>query len=393
MKTTYGGAVFSAAAMILLVACNEGNQYVAPPPAKVTVARPVEMPVTLYAEFTGNTVASASVDLQARVQGFLTTIGYTDGEAVEKGRVLFGIEPAPYQAEVDQKQAQLEGAQATQVNARLSYERLSTLGQRDVASQSKVDEAKAALDSANAQVAAAQAGLRLAQVSLGYTTVSAPFDGVLTRHLVDAGSLVGSSGPTELATILQVNPLYVYFNISEQQQIQMRDKLAASGKTLKSLREDAPDMPVEIVLSSGGNEVHSGRIDYIAPNLDPQTGTLQMRAALENDMVSLVPGMFVQVRLPVGQIGKALLVNDTAVLSGQTGSYVMVVGTDNVAEQRSVSTGSVEGPLRVITEGLTADDRVIIGGIQKAVSGNAVTPVEGAMATLPSGADTGATTP
>ncbi|WP_334174406.1 efflux RND transporter periplasmic adaptor subunit [Pseudoxanthobacter sp.] len=375
----------AALCLMLLSACNESNQYVAPPPAKVTVATPLEAPVTLYATFTGNTAASASVDLEARVQGFLTAIDYTDGEAVQKGKELFRIEQAPYQAEVAQKTAMLDAARATQTDARLEYDRQSALGERDVASKSKVDNARAALDTANAQVAAAEANLKIAEVSLGYTTVSAPFSGVVTRHLADVGALVGSSGPTKLATILQVSPLDIYFNITEQQQLDLRDTLEKAGKTLKSLREDAPDMPAEILLSSDSDEIYTGHIDYIAPNLDPQTGTLQMRATLENADIALVPGLFVRVRVPVGRLEKALLVNDTAILSAQAGSYVMVVGADNVVAQRSVTTGPVEGPLRVITAGLSAGDRVVIGAIQKAVAGNTVQPVEGAMAALPAG--------
>lgn len=366
-----------------LSACTDSNQYVAPPPAKVTVAAPTEAPVTLYAEFTGNTAASAQVALEARVPGFLTGIGYADGEAVEKGRVLFEIEQAPYAATVAEKMAALDAAKAAQTKAQLEYDRQSVLGARDVTSRAKVDDAKAALDSANAAVALADASREAAEISLGYTTVSAPFNGVVSRHLADVGALVGSSGATELATILQVDPLLVYFTMSEAQQIDLRDALAGAGKSLKSLREAGPDGPVEIRLSEGRGETHAGRIDYIAPALDPQTGTLQMRATLANADVALVPGMFVRVRVPIGKLDTALLVNDTAIQSNQAGSYVLVVGADNVVSQRSVTTGPVEGALRVITKGLSTGDQVVIGGIQKAVSGSTVDPVSGSMAALP----------
>jgi len=380
-----GTAIIAAllCAPVLLSGCKEQNKYAAPPPAKVTVAPPTRAPVTLYAEFTGNTAPVASVDLEARVQGFLESIDYRDGEAVKKGRVLFRIEPAQYQAQVDLQQAQLDGAKAKQVNAQREYDRQATLGQKEVATQRNVDDAQTNLASAIAQVAASEASLKLAKISLAYATVSAPFDGVVTRRLANAGALVGSSGPTKLATILQVDPLYVYFNITEQQQINLRDALAKQGKTLKTMREDGLELPIQVALSSDTAFQYVGKVDYIAPQVDTATGTLQLRGALDNKDVALVPGLFVRIRVPVGKIDDALLVDDTAVMSNQTGSYVMVVGKTNVVEQRAVTTGPVEGQLRVITKGLSADDRVVIGAIQRAVAGNTVDPVAGAMAPAP----------
>jgi len=372
-------------ALLVLGGCNEKNQYAAPPPPKVAVATPAEMPVTLYAEFTGNTAPVATVDLEARVQGFITSIDYTDGEAVKKDRILFEIEKDQYQAQVDLQKAQLDSASATEANAKRESERQVTLGKTQSASQRAVDDARTAFDTANAKMEAAAASLKLAETSLAYATVRAPFDGVVTRRLVNVGALVGSSGPTRLATILQVDPIYVYFNISDQQQLDLRDSFVKEGKTLKFLREEKQDLPIEVALSEDKAFNYSGRIDYIAPDLDAKTGTLQMRAVLPNADLSLVPGLFVRVRTPIGKIDKALLVNDTAVMSNQTGSYVMVVGADNVVEQRHVVAGSVEGELRVILKGLSASDKVVIGSVQRAIAGNKVEPVEGAMAAAPSG--------
>ncbi|MBS0517149.1 MAG: efflux RND transporter periplasmic adaptor subunit [Proteobacteria bacterium] len=375
---------------VLVTGCYEKNKLAAPPPAKVTVAAPVQAPITLYAEFTGKTAPSLSVDLEARVEGYLTAIGYRDGEAVKKGRELFEIEKNQYQDQVTVQQGQLTMAQAKEANAKVQYDRQVALGQKEAASQRSVEDFRATLDTARGQVTANEASLDLAKVNLGYTTIRAPFDGVVTRHLVDVGSLVGSSGPTKLATILQVDPLYVYFNMTEQQQIDMRDALAAQGKTLRDIREKNIEPPVEVALAQDKTFRYSGRIDYIAPQLDGSTGSLQMRATLANKDVELVPGQFVRVRVPIGKIDKALLVDDTAVRSNQVGSYVMVVGKDNVVEQRFVTTGPVEGQLRVVTKGLNAGDRVVIGSLQRAISGKSVNPVDGAMAALPS--TTGSTT-
>jgi membrane fusion protein (multidrug efflux system) len=374
---------FILCAPLLLSGCKEQNKYAAPPPAKVTVATPARSPVTLYAEFTGNTAAVASVDLEARVQGFLESVDYSDGEAVKEGRVLFKIEQAQYQAQVDLQQAQLDAAKAKQINTQREFDRQSILGQKEVATQRNVDDAQTNLASATAQVAASEASLKLAKISLSYTTVSAPFDGVVTRRLMNPGALVGSAGPTKLATILQVDPLYVYFNITEQQQINMRDALAKRGMTLKDLREKGLELPVEVALSSDTTFQYAGKIDYFAPQIDPSTGTLQLRGTLENKNVALVPGLFVRVRVAAGRIDDALLINDTAVMANQTGNYVMVVGKNNVVEQRQVTLGPQEGPLRVIASGLAATDKVVIGAIQRAVPGSIVDPVSGAMAAAP----------
>jgi membrane fusion protein, multidrug efflux system len=371
------------AGLMFLGGCQKKNDYVEPPPAKVTVAPPVQSPVTLYAEFTGSTAPSAMVDVDARVQGFLESVGYRDGAPVKKGQVLFEIEKDQYQAQVDLQKALLASAQATQANAQSEYGRQSTLGQKSVASQSAVEDAKTKLDAATAEVAAAQAKLKSAGISLAYTTVQAPFDGVTTRHLADVGALVGSAGPTKLATVLQVNPIYVYFTISEQQQIDMRDALARQGKTLKDMREGARDLPFEVALGPDLAFGRQGKIDYIAPDVESATGTLQLRGALDNPNVDLVPGLFVRVRVPVGKLDAALLVNDTAIQSNQTGSYVMVVGKDNVVAQLQVTTGPVEGQLRVVTSGISADDKVVIGSIQRAIVGNKVAPVNGTMAAAP----------
>lgn len=376
-----GGIV---AAALLVSGCNEKNAYEAPPAAKVTVATPLQRPVTLYAEFTGNTAAVKTVPLEARVEGFLTAIDYRDGEVVQQDQILFEIEKAQYAAKVDLQKAALDSARATQANAQREYDRQATLGEREVSSARTVDTAKTALDTATAQVASAEASLKLAETSYAYTSVRAPFEGVVTRHLVDVGTLVGSSGPTRLATLLQVDPINVYFNISEQQQHDLLKDLDPAGKSLNGLRAEQK-LPVEVALQSDTAFDYRGAIDYVAPHIDAATGTLEMRASLGNPQFRLTPGLFVRVRVATGRIDKALLVNDTAVLSNQVGSYVMVVGKDNVVEQRQVTTGPVEGQLRVITKGLKADDRVVIGSIQRAVAGNTVNPVSGTMAAPPEG--------
>jgi len=354
-----------------LASCNEENTYVPPPPPKVLVATPVEQPVTNYMELTGNTQAYNAVDLEARVQGFLTSIDYKDGAAVKKGQRLFTIQRDTYQAQLDQAQANLEGATARQLNAQNEYNRQSQLGQQDFASKARVEDAKTNLDQATADVAAAKANVALATINLGYTEVVAPFDGLVTNHLVDVGALVGYAGPTKLATIVQMDPIYVYFNVDEQQVLRVMEALAAQGRTPDQLK----DVPVEIGLQTETSYPHKGVIDYIAPQVDAGTGTLMVRGIFENKDSALLPGLFVRVRVPMRQIDKALLVADTAIGSSQLGSYVLVVGDDDVVEQRTITTGALQdNGLRVVESGLKAGERVVVSGIQRAVPGNKVAP-------------------
>lgn len=379
MQSRFGRAPLLAAggiALMTLAACEEKNSYVPPPPSKVTVAKPVQAPVTLYMELTGNTAAVNEVDLEARVQGFLTGIHYVDGHAVKAGDVLFDIQKNTYQAQLDQAKGALASAKAVQENKQLEYNRQSTLAQQQVASVAKADDAKAELDQAIASTQQAEANVEVAQINLGYTSVVAPFDGIVSNHLQDVGALVGYTGPTKLATIVQMNPIYTYFSVNERQVLLIKDALAQQGRTLL----DVHDFPVEVGLSVDKDYPYKGVIDYIAPAVDQNTGTLTVRGVFDNKNSALLPGLFAKVRVPLKTEADAMLVNDTAIASSQAGNYVLVVNADNKVEQRFIKTGQLEGQLRVVTDGLAKDDRVIVGGGLRAVPGNTVDPQQGAMA-------------
>lgn len=367
------GLLGAGMAALLLAACSEENKYVAPPPPKVTVVAPLQQAVTRYLQFTGNTASINSVDLVARVEGFLMSIDYKDGAVVKKGDRLFLIQQDTYQANLDQAKAQLASAEAQLTNNQAEYQRQKTLGQQDFSSQATVDKARAAMEQAQASVDAAKANIEIATINLGYTTVIAPFDGIVTRHLADVGQLVGHSEPTKLATIVQMDPIYTYFNLNENQVLRIKQALAARGRTIEQVKE----VEIDIGLQNEGNDYpHKGRLDYVSPELDPSTGTLLVRGLFENKGLSLLPGLFVRVRVPVQDIPDALLVEDTAVGAAQQGKYVLVVNKDNVVEQKVVTAGQQVGQYRVIESGLAAGDRVVIGGIQRATPGSKVDPVE-----------------
>ncbi len=347
------------------------NAYVPPPPPQVGVARPLREAVTPYLETTGTLVAYNQVDLVARVQGFLQEIDYKDGATVKRGDTLFVIEPAPYQAKLQQAKASLDATQAQLTQSSAEYNRQASLGRSDFASQSAVAQALAKRNSDQADLTNQQAGVALAGINLGYTHVTAPFDGLVTAHLASVGDLVGVSGPTKLATIVQLDPIYATFNVSEQDVQHIRANLARRGLTPADLGK----VPVEIGLMTEEGYPHAGTLDYAAPEVDTASGTLMVRGVFANADHALLPGFFVRVRVPMAlQRQDALLVPDQALGADQAGRYLLVLDHNDVVEQRSVRTGQLVGSLRVIETGLQPDDRVVVSGIQRAIAGEKVAP-------------------
>jgi RND family efflux transporter MFP subunit len=356
--------------VLLIAGCKKSNQYAPPPPPKVSVAKPAAEKITRYLEATGNTASVASVDLVARVQGFVQGISYTDGAAVKTGDILFTIEPLPFQAKLQQAQAAEASAQATLTNAQINFTRQESLQRSSVNSVQNLDDARAQRDTAQASLAEAQANTQVAAINYSYTRVLAPFDGRVSAHLVSLGDLVGTQ-PTKLATIVQMNPIYVTFNVSELEVIRVRGDAMRAGKR----GMDIQTIPVEVGLQSETGYPHHGHMDYVAPTVDASTGTLAARGVLDNADIALLPGYFARVRVPLETNVSALLVPDVALGADQGGRYLLVVGKDNVVEERHVTTGPIEGALRVIETGLTPDDLVVIEGLQRAVPGQTVEPV------------------
>lgn len=379
-----GAVAASAVVALALAGCEEKNTYVAPPPPTVTIAPALEQPVTRFLELTGNTASINTVDLNARVEGFLTDIKYKDGALVKKGTVLFVIEQDQYKADVAQAEATLAANQALQVQAEAEYNRQNQLAKQDFASQATLDQARAKRDQAVANVQNAQANLDLAKINLGYTEVAAPFDGVVTAHLQDVGALVGYGSPTKLATIVEVSPIYVWFSLSETQVLNIKQALAARGRTIQSVSENMGDIPVEIGLQTETGYPHMGKLDYISPQVDPNLGTLTVRAIFENKDLSLLPGLFTRIRLPLGPAEGTVVVNDTAIGTNQTGSYVLVVDKDKTVQQVQVKMGQLQDKgLRAINSGLTAGQEVVVNGLQRAIPGSKVETQSATMGDMP----------
>ncbi|NLS74556.1 efflux RND transporter periplasmic adaptor subunit [Bradyrhizobium brasilense] len=360
---------FVVSAFVSLSAC-EQNSFVAPPPPKVEVAPPVQRAVTRYLDATGNTAPIQTVDLVARVQGFLQAINYQDGSFVKAGTTLFTIEPETYKLKLEQAQAAEVGAQATLKQAELDFKRQTDLVQRQAVSQATLDTSTSTRDNAQASLQQAQVNTRIAAVNYGYTNVAAPFDGIVSNHLVSVGELVGAASPTQLATIVQLDPIYVNFNVNEQDVQRVRDEARRRGLTVNELRQ----LPVEVGLQTETGFPHKGKLDYISPTLNQSTGTLAVRGVFPNPDRTLLPGFYVRVRVPFDKQDNALLVPDVAIGSDQTGRYVLVVNAENVVEQRKVTTGPLDEGLRVIESGLKPDDRIVTAGLLRAIPGQKVDP-------------------
>jgi RND family efflux transporter MFP subunit len=374
-------AVAALALTVALANCGQDNRYVAPPLPKVTVAAPAQQNVPRYLETTGSMAAINSADLVARVAGFIDQINYQDGAPVKKGTLLFTIEPEPYRVKLEQAKEAEASSEAAFKQTEAAFERSKELLEKKVTTQALYDQALATRETSRASYAQAKANTRLAAINFEYAHVRAPFDGVVSARQVSVGQYVGGTAtPTVLATIVQLEPIYVNFSVSEQDVLRIREERAKRGLTDKQLKT----VPIQIALQGETDYPHAGILEYVAPTVSTTTGTLAVRGILQNPKQVLLPGYFVRVRVQGPPQENALLVPDTAIGSDQGGRYVLVLNPENVVEQRKVEIGHLAGAMRVIEKGLNPDDRVVVAGILRAVPGQKVDPqVQSANASAP----------
>src|ERR1700676_5758018 len=343
----------------------------APP---VTVAQPVKRTVTDWDEFTGRFEAVEEVQVRARVGGFVTNVEFRDGAFVNAGDLLYVIDSRPFEAVAEQADGQLSDARAKAELAKRELDRALTLVQTQAVSESIVDQRRQALQAAKAAEMQAAGLLKAAQLNIEFSHVVAPLGGRVSRHLVSVGNLVQGSdtggGGTLLTSIVSLDPIYVYFDMDEATYLK-NNRLYFEGKRPSS-REN-PN-PVQATLTGEINPSHDGKVDFLDNRLDVSTGTLHGRAVIPNKDLSILPGQFGRVRLIASAPYEALLLPDTAIATDQSRKIVFVVEDDETVEAKPVVLGPLDDGLRVIKEGLKAEDRVIVDGLQRARVGAKVSP-------------------
>jgi RND family efflux transporter MFP subunit len=354
---------------VVAAGCAGPPEAVAPPPPEVTVATPIQKDVTVFSEFVGSTEAYRSVEIRARVQGYLDEMAFEPSSFVRKGQLLFVIEPEPYEAQRDRAAAGLKAAEAGLRRAESDLERLEQAVKTNAVSQQEVTRARAERDQASAAMLEAQASLTNAEIQLEYTTVESPIDGLVSRNYVDIGNLVGAGESTLLTTVRRVDPIYAYFEVSERFVAQTLEQRGGHRDP-----NESDHIPATLLLEETGLEIE-GEIDSLENTVDAATGTIRVRGVFPNPEAKIFPGFFVRVRLPGELYEDALLVEETALGTDLGGRYLMIVGDNDIVERRYIEPGQLQDDnTRLILDGLEAGERYIVKGLQRARPGMPVSP-------------------
>ena len=370
--------LFLICTLILLAGCEQNapsGQAVTPPPPKVTIAKPVLKEVTDWDEFTGRLYAVESVDVRPRVSGYLQSVHFIEGSIVNKGDLLYIIDPRPYQAVLDQARADLTRAKATVDLAENDLARAERLYKSRAISEEEVDSRSNQKREALASVEAAKAAVYAAELDVEFTHVKSPITGRISRTQITQGNIVtgGDFQSTLLTTIVSLDPIYVYFTADEQSVLHYT-RMDMAG-TRESSRVKAN--PLLLRLADEDEYMHEGKMDFVDNQIDLATGTMRARGVVDNPDYLLVPGMFADVKLLGEGPYETLLIPDAAINIDQTIQFVYVVGDNNTVERRQIKTGHMFEGLRVIRDGLDKEDQIIINGTQRVRAGMQVTPETG----------------
>ena len=367
LQKTWGNSHLSAlGAMllsVLLVGCdNSVAQNAAPPAPAVSAADVVVKSISQWDSFNGRIEAVESVQLRPRVSGYIDKVNYTDGQEVKKGEVLFTIDDRTYRAALEQAQANLARAKTQASLAQSEANRTDKLINTHLVSREEWEQRRSAAVQAQADIRAAQAAVDAAQLNLDFTKVTAPIDGRASRALITSGNLV-TAGDTAsvLTTLVSQKTVYVYFDVDESTYLHYQN-LARSGQGASS---NHTALPVEIGLTGEEGYPHQGKVDFLDNQLTPSTGTIRMRALLDNSQRQFTPGLFARVRLPGSAEFKATLIDDKAVLTDQDRKYVYIVDKEGKAQRRDITPGRLADGLRIVRQGLNPGDKVIVEGLQK----------------------------
>jgi len=363
---------------LIVPACDDRTPPAAPAaPPDVRVARPVVRPVTESLFYSGNTAANATVTLRARVPGYLEEMNFVEGTEVKEGDLLFVIEKEIYEANVARAKANVEARQAALAGATADAELAAELATQRAGPDIDRIISAARRDAAAAEVGVAESQLRLAEIDLGYTEVRAPMDGRIGERLVDIGNLVGQGGATELATLVNIDPIFVTVNVSESDVLRIRraqlGRLAEEGHTGRMAAEQLPPLPVFMALADDTGFPFEGLVDFVDPQVDQRTGTINVRLRFDNPDAFILPGFFVRLRFPL-VTSDQIVVPKTALSQDQAGFFLLAVDGSGTVSQRRVVVGAEDGDDRVILGGATTDDVIIVSGLQRARVGGKVNP-------------------
>jgi RND family efflux transporter MFP subunit len=362
-----------ACGLIAVAGCSgSGGPQGAPPPPQVSVAQVLEKRVKDWDEFTGRLQAIESVEIRPRVSGYIDKVAFTEGSQVQRGTLLFVIDPRPYQAEYDRANADVKRFKTALELGRIELTRVQRLKDSGAVSEEELDERKSTVAQAEANVAGSEAALETAALNLSFTRVTSPIDGRASRAEVTRGNLVtgGINGGTLLSSVVSMDPIYLYFDADEQSFLRYT-KLARTGE-LSNSRENGN--PVQVGLADEEGFPHKGTVDFVDNQLNPQTGTIRARAVLQNKEGQFTPGLFARVQLLGSGEYAAILIEDRAVNTDQSQKYVLVLGANNVIEYRKVKLGRVIDGLRIVRDGLKAGDVIVVNGAQRVHPGVTVTP-------------------
>jgi multidrug efflux system membrane fusion protein len=359
----------------LLAGCdNKPAANAAPPPPPVTVARPLQKTITEWDEYTGRFTALETVEVRARVSGFIDSIHFSEGQMIKQGDLLFVIDPRPYRLAVEQAKADVERAKAKLEIASLDVQRATPLARSQALTEREFDTRKSTERDAAGQVASAEAALKQAELNLEWTEVRAPIGGRISDKRVDAGNLItgGPTSATLLTVIVSIDPIHFIFDGSEADFLRYVRLAAAGG------RPSSRDVqnPVSVRLADETEFKHQGRMDFVDNVINPKTGTIRGRAVFDNKDGLLTPGFFGRLRLFGGE-HEALLVPDGAVASDQSSKIVFTVADDGTVGTKLIELGPMVDGLRVIRTGLAPTDRIVIDGLQRARPGGKVTAQDG----------------
>jgi RND family efflux transporter MFP subunit len=361
----------------LLVGCARNEAAPSPPPApRVSVAKVLERSITEYDEFTGRFEAVERVEVRPRVSGYIAAVSFEEGREVKKGDVLFTIDRRPYEAEFKRAKAELARATTQQSLAQSERERATKMLEQRAISREEFDTRVSGSEQAVANVQAAEAALDAAQLNLTFTQVRAPISGLVSRAEITAGNLV-TSGQTLLTTLVSIDPIYVEFEGDERVFLKYA-ALARNGSTANSRGTESP---VFVGLADETDTPHEGKVVFLDNALDPQTGTIRVRGQLQNAERRFTPGMFARVKLVGGAQHNALLINDSAIGTDQNVRYVFAVGADNKVQYRAVKLGPVVDGMRVIRDGVTVGETIVVNGLQRVRPGSVIAPELVAMGT------------